>query len=70
MGTVGATDVITIFSGPQTAKGIHLFDPRIGIFLFGSLDALVAYHKLGFYHVAVSYYLILVSFFIHGYCLG
>ena len=70
MGRVGATDVITRFSGPQTAKGIHSFDPRIGIFLFGSLDALVAYHKLGFYHVAVSYYLDFGFFLIHGYCLG
>jgi len=57
MGIVGATDVITRFSGPQTALGIDAFDPRIGILLQSSLDVLVDYYKLGFYHVTVSYYI-------------
>jgi len=57
MGTVGATDVITRFSGPQIALGIDAFDPRIGILLFSALDVLVDHYKLGFYHVTVSYYI-------------
>jgi hypothetical protein len=57
MGTVGARDVITRFSGPQTALGIDAFDPRIGILLLSNLDVPVDYYKLGFYHAAVSYYI-------------
>ena len=56
MGRVGATDVMTRFSGPQTALGIDAFDPRIGILLQSNLDALVDNYQFGFYHVEVSYY--------------
>ena len=72
MGRVGATDVMTRFSGPQTALGIDAFDPRIGILLQSNLDVLVDNYQFSFYHVKVSYYKVYRFWFlfIHGYCLG
>ena len=65
---MGATNVITRFSGSQTTLGIDAFDPRIGFLLFSALDELVDCYKLGFYHVTVSYYTDFGFLVFHGYC--
>lgn len=56
MGSDGAKDAVTRFSGAQAALGTHRFDTRIGILLFSPLAKLVDLYKLGFYHVTVSYH--------------
>ena len=66
LGTNGARDVVTRFSGPQEALGIHDFDPRIGILLTGNLDVRVDHYQLGFYHVAVSYDILFTILFFNG----
>jgi hypothetical protein len=55
LGSDGAVDIITRFSGTQAALGIDKFDPRIGILLSLQMDRLVDSYTAGFYHVAVSY---------------
>jgi hypothetical protein len=57
MGTNGAIEAVTRFSGEQAALGIDCFDPRIGVLLFATLDELVDSYRLGFYHVTVSYHI-------------
>jgi hypothetical protein len=57
MGSDGAKDTVTRFSGAQAALDIHRFDTRMGILLFSSLDTLVDHYQLGFYHVTVSYHI-------------
>ena len=54
LGSDGAKDIVTRFSGPQAAVGIDKFDPRIGVYLSLTMDILVDSHTVGFYHVAVS----------------
>jgi hypothetical protein len=57
MGTAGAIEVMTRFSGGNVALGIDAFDPRLGIALIRALDPLVDGYQLGFYHVTVSYHI-------------
>ncbi|KAF9510047.1 hypothetical protein BS47DRAFT_1348462 [Hydnum rufescens UP504] len=50
LGSDGARDVVTRFSGAQAALGIYSFAPKIGILLWSPLDTLVDHFHLGFYH--------------------
>jgi hypothetical protein len=55
LGQNGVTEIMERFAGATEAVGAHVYDPRIGINLFGTLDDWVDVYKVGFYHMAVSY---------------
>jgi hypothetical protein len=55
VGQNGVTEIMERFAGATEAVGAHVYDPRIGINLFGTVDDWVDVYKVGFYHMAVSY---------------
>jgi hypothetical protein len=56
MRTEGVKAIVAKFAIVEEALNVHNFHPKVGILLFGPLDALVSHYELSFYNTEVSYH--------------
>jgi hypothetical protein len=55
LGPNGVANIMSRFCGAQVNLPTDIYDPRIGILLYGSVNDLVDQYEAGFFHVTVSY---------------